>query len=291
MTAAEIVCTDVRHAFADRRALDGVDLRAAGGIVTVLGANGAGKSTLLRCLATLIRPDGGAVVVDGLDPRHEAERIEIRRRLGYLPQRVGFSAGATVFDVLDYFGVLKELRDDRGRRHQVFDALERVGLRDRASDDVETLSGGMQRRLAVAQALLGSPSLLILDEPSAGLDPDERLRLRAITAERRAATTVVVSTHLTDEAALGDVVVVLHEGRIRFTGTPDELQRSATGHTWVQQQLPPPNVRASWRLTDGRHRCLGSPPTGASLVAPTIEDGYLLLVRAPAAQGQARPWM
>lgn len=279
MTAAEVVCTDVRHAFAERSALAGVDLRARGGIVTVLGANGAGKSTLLRCLATLIRPDHGAVGVDGLDPRHEAERIEIRRRLGYLPQQVGFSAGATVFDVLDYFGVLKGLRDDRRRRHQVVDALERVGLRDRLSDDVAALSGGMRRRLAMAQALLGSPALLILDEPSAGLDPDERLRLREITAERRASSTIVVSTHLTDEAAVGDTVIVLDEGRVRFAGTPQGLERVAAGHTWIQDGLPPPSVRASWRLADGRHRCLGTPPAGAPVVAPTIEDGYLLLVR------------
>lgn len=281
MNASEVVCTGVHHRFADRHALAGVDLRARGGIVTVLGANGAGKSTLLRCLATLIRPDRGAVDVDGLDPRHEAERIEIRRRMGYLPQRVGFSRGATVFDVVDYFGVLKEIRDDRRRRHQVFDALDRVGLADRAADDVAALSGGMQRRLGVAQTLLGSPSLLILDEPSAGLDPDERLRLREITAERRASATIVVSTHLTDEAALGDAVIVLHEGRVRFTGTPQALERVAAGHTWVQAELPPPDVRASWRLADGLHRCLGTPPAGATLVAPTIEDGYLLLVRAP----------
>ncbi|NND73900.1 MAG: ATP-binding cassette domain-containing protein [Ilumatobacter sp.] len=281
MIASDIVCSGVHHAFADRDALTGVELRARGGIVTVLGANGAGKSTLLRCLATLIRPDHGTVDVDGLDPRREAERIEIRRRMGYLPQQVGFSPGATVFDVVDYFGVLKEVRDDRRRRHQVFDALDRVGLADRAADDVAALSGGMQRRLGMAQTLLGTPSLLILDEPSAGLDPDERLRLRAVIAERRSSTTIVVSTHLTDEAALGDAVVVLHDGRVRFTGTPQALADAASGHTWVQTELPPPNVRASWRLADGRHRCLGAPPQGATIVAPTIEDGYLLLVRSP----------
>lgn len=280
MMPTEVSCRGIGHAFGDRAALAGVELRARGGIVVLLGANGAGKSTLLRCLATVLQPQHGTVQLDGLDPRHEAERIEIRRRLGYLPQVVGFSPGASVFDVLDYFGVLKQIDDDRVRRHQVFDVLERVGLVDRARDDAAALSGGMQRRLGVAQTLLGAPSLLVLDEPSAGLDPDERLRLREITAERRSASTIVVSTHLTDEAALGDTVVVLDAGRVLFTGTPTELARLATGHAWIQADLPPPRVRASWRLADGRVRCLGNPPAGATLVEPTIEDGYLVLVRA-----------
>ena len=125
--------------------------------------------------------------------------------------------------------------------------------------------------------------MLVLDEPAAGLDPDERLRLREIVAERRRAATIVVSTHLTEEAAIGDVVMVLAEHRIRFTGTPALLAGLASGRTWVQDDLPPPDVRASWRRADGRHRCLGNPPAGAEIVPPTLEDGYLLVADAPAA--------
>ncbi len=271
---------DVRglvHRFGSRRVLDGVDLVARGGIITLLGANGAGKTTLLRCLATVLAPDAGAIRVDGLDPNNENERIEIRRRLGYLPQQVGFSRSATVFDALDYVGVLKEMHDDRRRRRLVVETLDRVGLRDRLGDDLTTLSGGMQRRLGLAHALLGTPSLLILDEPSAGLDPDERQRFRALIADRRSTATIIVSTHLTDEAALGDTVVVLHAGRIVFVGTPQDLAGRAAGRAWLATSLPPPGVRASWRQADGRHRCLGTPPPGADLVAPTIEDGYLVI--------------
>ena len=201
MTAAQVLAHGVAKRFGARAALEGVDLRVQGGVIAVLGANGSGKTTLLRCLATVMLADSGSVLIDGLDPRREADRIEIRRRLGYLPQDAGLHRSARVFDVVDYLAVLKGHDDDRRRRRQVFSVLERVGLGDRAADAVSELSGGMRRRLGLAQALLGDPQLLVLDEPAAGLDPDERFRLREIIAERRHRTTIVVSTHLTDEAA------------------------------------------------------------------------------------------
>jgi ABC-2 type transport system ATP-binding protein len=277
MTAAFVRADRLTKRYRDHTVLAEVDLLAQGGIVSVLGPNGAGKTTLVRCLATVVAPDGGCVTIDGLDPVSEPERIEIRRRLGYLPQEVGLVEGSTAFDAVDYVAVLKGERDDRRRRRAVFEVLDRVGLRDRAGERVERLSGGMRRRLGLAQALLGSPTLLLLDEPGAGLDPDERLRLREILTERRATTTVVVSTHLTDEAAISDTVLVLDDGAIRFAGAPGRLADLAAGRAWVQPDLPPPDVRASWRLADGRHRCLGSPPPGAEIVPPTLEDGYLLV--------------
>ncbi len=277
MVAALVRACGLVKAYGPRSALDGVDLEAQGGLLAVLGPNGAGKTTLLRCLATIVAADAGALTVDGLDPASERERIEIRRRLGYLPQRVGLADGALAYDVVEYLAVLKGLDDDRRRRSEVFDVLELVGLRHRARDRVDSLSGGMQRRLGLAQALLGAPTLLVLDEPGAGLDPDERLRLRDLLTDRRVSTTIVVSTHMTDEAAICDRVVVLRDGAVRFSGTPASLMRLAEGHAWVQHEPPPPGVRASWRQADGRHRCLGSPPVGAELVASTLEDGYLLV--------------
>jgi ABC-2 type transport system ATP-binding protein len=277
MSAAHVHLGAVTKRFGDREVLLGVDALVQGGVTALLGANGAGKTTLLRCLATIMRPDGGQIAVDGLDPGREQERIEIRRRLGYQPQDVGFNRSATLFDALDYSAVLKEYTDDRQRRHMVFSTLERVGLRDRLADHVTSLSGGMKQRLGLAQAILGRPSLLVLDEPAAGLDPDERQRVREIIAERRDRATVLVSTHLTDDAAEADTVLVLHGGRIAFADSPARLAAVADERTWVQDDLPPPDVRASWRQADGRHRCLGQPHADAELVPPRLEDGYLLV--------------
>jgi ABC-2 type transport system ATP-binding protein len=276
MSPANVLGFDLQKRFGALDALRGVDLALEGGLVTVLGPNGSGKTTLLRCLATVSTVDSGSILIDGLDPRHESDRIEIRRRLGYLPQAPGMARSARVFDVLDYIAVLKRHDDERARRHLVYDALDQVGLAGRAGDRVADLSGGMVQRLGLAQAILATPTLLLLDEPAAGLDPDERFRLREIVSQRRQRATVIVSTHLTDEAAVGDTVLVLLDGRLRFVGSPARLAETAHGRAWIQS-APPVGVRASWQLADGRHRCLGEPPAGAELVAPTLEDGYLLL--------------
>ena len=209
------------------------------------------------------------------------ERVEVRRRLGYLPQDVGFSGSATIFDTLDHVAVLKDHREERRRRHLVFAALEQVRLADRAADRVSSLSGGMRRRLGLARAIVGSPTLLILDEPAAGLDPDERQRVRALLAERRHDRTTIVSTHLTDEATESDVILVLHGGHIVFADSPARLAGVAAGRVWSQPHAPGPDARASWRRPDGSYRCLGMPPPGTDTEAPTVEDGYLLLTSTP----------
>lgn len=265
-------------AFGDRRALQGIDLSIEGGVTVVLGPNGAGKSTLLRCLATVLAPCEGSLLLDGMNPQFEADRIEIRRRLGYLPQHHGLRGADRVFDTMDLLAVMKEAGDERQRRAMVFDALERVGLADRASDPLDELSGGMRQRIGVAQALLTAPRLLVLDEPAAGLDPDERRRLREVISERRQRSTVVVSTHLTDEATHADTVVVMNDGTVRFVGTPAALAERARGRTWIQPAAPTHPVRASLQQADGSHRCLGDAPAGVTLVPPTLEDGYLTVI-------------
>ncbi len=274
---SSVLAFGLEKQFGETKVLAGADLSIQGGLTAVLGPNGAGKSTLLRCLATVLRPDGGSILIDGMDPTFETDRIEIRRRLGYLPQDHGLAGPNRVFDTLDYLAVLKQCGDDRTRRRMIYDALERVGLDDRAATSIDDLSGGMRQRLGVAQALLAAPSLMVLDEPAAGLDPDERFRLREIIAERRERSTVVLSTHLTDEVVHCDTVIVLAAGRVRFVGSPGRLAEVAAGRAW-QQVDRPASARASWLQADGTHRCLGTPPPDAVLVPPTVEDGYLLLV-------------
>lgn len=281
MSAASVRVDRLGHRYGTRQALADVSLAALGGVVTILGPNGAGKTTLLRSLATVQRAGEGAIHVDGLDVAMEPDRTEARRRIGYLPQTPAFAPRATVFDVVDYLAICKEHHHRRDRHREVRRVLDVTELADRAGDRIRTLSGGMIRRLGLAQALLGNPRLLVLDEPAAGLDPDQRLRLRDMLSHLGSTSTVVVSTHMTDEAAaIASQVVVIADGTVRFSGTPAGLTAQADGMVWLADG-PPARALRSWRLPDGRHRCIGSPPPGADVVAPTMEDGYLVLSSEP----------
>jgi ABC-2 type transport system ATP-binding protein len=286
MAPCAVAVDTLARRYGRRTAVDGVSLTAAGGVVALLGPNGAGKTTLLRCLATVLVPSGGSVHVDGLDVARPEQRTEVRRRLGYLPQEVAFAPNARVFDVVDYVGIVKEHRDARRRHADVFRVLDEVGLRDRAGDKVKTLSGGMRQRLGVAQALLGRPGLVVLDEPASGLDPEQRLRLRDRIARLGEQATVVVSTHLTDDVdALAHALYVMDGGRIVYAGTPAGLTATARGRVWSSPREPLPSaaVRLAWRTPDRSFRCVGTPPPDAHLVEPTLADAYLLLV-GPAAR-------
>jgi ABC-2 type transport system ATP-binding protein len=179
---------------------------------------------------------------------------------------------------VDYLSVLKGWRDPRARRREVWLALDRVGLSARAGDRVGTLSGGLRQRLGLAQAIFGTPPLIVLDEPSTGFDPAQRLELRTLLSELARRSTIVVSTHQTDDAAVcSDVVFVLDGGELRFSGTPAQLASLARGRTW-RATTTTGNERAWWRLPNGGYRCIGDPPPGADVDEPTVEDGYLLLV-------------
>jgi ABC-2 type transport system ATP-binding protein len=263
------------------RALDQVDLALQRGITGLLGPNGAGKTTLLSILATVNEPDAGRVSVFGLDPRHASDRVEIRRRLGYLPQELGYHRHFTVAGFLDYVAILKEITDRRQRADEVARVLRAVGLEPYVSKRIRALSGGMRQRLGIAQALLGRPGLLVLDEPTAGLDPEQRLRFRELLSEVPGDPVILLSTHQADDiAAICPTVVVLLQGRVRFAGTPAELAATAGGLVWAADERDA-GAHLSWRGGDGRWRHVGGrPPAGAELVAPTVEDGYLLLSHA-----------
>jgi ABC-2 type transport system ATP-binding protein len=277
----DLTTVDVRSiakSFGRTRALAGVSFEAGAGITGLLGPNGAGKTTLLRIMATVMAPDAGSIRLFGRDPSHTTERIAIRRMLGYMPQEPGFHRGFTAFAFVDYIAILKEMTDRRARHAEVTRVMDLVGLGKQSGKRVRALSGGMRRRLALAQALLGDPSLLVLDEPTAGLDPEQRLRFRELISEIATRQTVILSTHQTEDvAALCSSVIVINAGSVLFEGAPRDLAEIARGRVWAAAERDP-RADLSWRTGDGIHRHIGEAPSGAQLVEPTIEDAYLLLV-------------
>ena len=265
--------------FGPLTAVDHVDLAIGRGIVGLLGPNGAGKTTLLRILATVLAADDGELRVLGLDPSRPRERLEIRRRLGFLPQSPRLYGGFTPMQMIDYVAVLKEHTDRTWRRDEARTVLEALGLGDRMHQRIRTLSGGMQQRVALAAALIGSPELLVLDEPATGLDPEQRIALRSVLATSADRGTVLLSTHNTAEvAALCQHVLVMDRGRICWSGTPGELAAAARDRVWESQDDEPTALR-SWLTGPGTRRHLGTPPAGARVVEPTLDDGYLLVTR------------
>ncbi|MFB6890296.1 ABC transporter ATP-binding protein [Kitasatospora sp. NPDC056327] len=207
----------------NRLAVDGLDLALGTGVHGLLGPNGAGKTTLIRALATVLRPAGGTLELLGQPVDGPGEYRALRRRIGYLPQQFGYYRRFTVREFVEYMAWLKEM-PTADIPAAVQRAVERVGLADRADQRMRTLSGGMVRRAGIAQAIVNDPAVLLLDEPTVGLDPAQRLRLRGLLQELGADACVIVSTHLVEDVAAACTdVVLLAEGRLVFQGTPGQL--------------------------------------------------------------------
>ena len=277
-TGSLISLRGVGRSFGATQALADVDLDLRAGVIGLLGPNGAGKTTLLRLLATALPPSRGKVRVLGRDVEVLAERTEIRRRLGYLPQEVGFPRGFTAFAFVDYIALLKEWADPAARHAEVRRVLDQVGLSDAATKRIRAMSGGQRRRVALAQALLGSPPVLVLDEPTTGVDPEQRVTLRTVLAELARTSIVVLSTHQTEDvAALCERVVVLDRGRVRYDGAVTDLVDRAAGRVWLADQ-PDPAATVSWRTGTGRYRNVAAQARDdVEHVEPSLEDAYLLL--------------
>jgi ABC-type multidrug transport system ATPase subunit len=272
-----------------RRALDDIDLHIESGTVGLLGANGAGKTTLLRVLTGVLRPTSGRVVVAGHDLSTTAGLTAVKRTLGYLPQELSLYPDLTAREFLDYIGVLKGIHDKRERRRQVDERIAEVGLDDRARERLAGFSGGMKRRVGIAQALMGDPSVLIVDEPTTGLDPHERMRFRTLLAGLGRGRTVLLSTHILDDVAQTcPEVAVLASGRLMFHDTTSALVSQAAGCTYVCEGSGPPpgaEVVSAVTTTQGsEYRIVTTtPPAGARPVEPTLEDGYAALLGAAVA--------
>jgi len=214
------------------KALDDVNLSITDGMFGLLGPNGAGKSTLMRILVTLMQPTSGQVLVDGNDI--SSYRKEIRKMVGYLPQDFRFFAKLRSWEFLDYAARLAGMNSKRERGERVDEMLESVGLYEFRNRMANKLSGGMKRRLGIAQALIASPSIIIVDEPTTGLDPEERIRFRNLLSDLgRSDTVIILSTHIVgDISSTCNQMALLNEGTLIYDGTPDHLVEQAQGYVW-----------------------------------------------------------
>jgi len=226
-----VVLTGIHRSFGKNKAVDGVSMELGPGVFGVLGPNGAGKTSLLRILATALPPSSGEIRLLDRDPRRPAARREIRRRLGYLPQNLGYYPSFTVVEFIEYFALLKEMPSSAVPK-AVAVAVERVDLGAKAKAKLRTLSGGMLRRVGIAQAIVNDPELLLLDVATAGLDPEQRVQFRALLRSLGATATVIVSTHLVEDVgAACSEVALMSGGKVVFRGTPDDLTARGAGHS------------------------------------------------------------
>ncbi len=270
-------------------ALQGVDLSVGPGMFGLLGPNGAGKTTLMRILATLLRPTKGTARVGGYRVDDRRGKWAIREFLGYLPQDLVLYGDLSAAEFLDFVAALKHVGGPKERRQEVQRVLELAGLTAAAKQRLRTFSGGMRRRAGIAQALLGSPSLLIVDEPTAGLDPEERVRFRNLLVELARDRLILLSTHIVEDVAQTCTqLAVLQRGRLLFKGAVSELIGQAQGRVWAidapgYEPGPGAILVASTRTALGmQYRVLADeqPHPDASPAVAGIEDGYLWLMRA-----------
>ena len=219
------------------QALEKVNLEIENGVFGLLGPNGAGKTTLMRILVTLLKPSEGTVKYGNLDISRD--RRAIRSMLGYLPQQFSTFSKLKTWEFLEYIAYLSGLRNGRIRKKAVEEMLETVGLYEARDRQANRLSGGMKRRLGIAQALIGKPQILIVDEPTTGLDPEERLRFRNLLAEiGHNDTIIILSTHIVgDISSSCDRMAMLNKGKLVYNGSPERLIEQARGHVWRIQAL------------------------------------------------------
>ena len=271
-----------------KQALKGLslDLRSPS-LVGLLGPNGAGKSTLMKLLVAALLPTTGSILVDG-QPLPRVER-QLKARLGYLPQDFGLFDELTVEQFLDYMAALKGLRGSRAVIRQV---IRSVNLEEKARAKIRTLSGGQRQRVGIAQARLGDPELLILDEPTVGLDPEERIHLRNLFSQTAQDRLVLLSTHIIEDIqSVCGQLVVINRGQVLFSGTPEALIQTATGHVgifWEKDAAQEDGLHITARVNTGQGvRCRAVAdvlPPFAQPADPTLEDAYLYLISQEAVQ-------
>ena len=283
----EIQITSLKKTYGNKTALDGITFSVGNGMFGLIGRNGAGKTTLMRILATLSRPSGGQVTFDGI-PLEDTKKI--RSFIGYLPQEFSLYQDMSILEIMRYLAALSDI-PEKTCRERIPRLLQQVNLWDDRTKKAGKLSGGMKRRLGIAQALLDDPQVLIVDEPTAGLDPEERLRFYTLLDEFSGSRTVVVSSHImSDIEAVCENVAVLDAGRLLFAGTVEELAKKAEGKVFelAIQKREQDAVKRNYhilssqsRASDVRIRVLADQiPAGCPVsCVPTAWDGYMELLR------------
>lgn len=282
----EIVIDNLSKKYGKKEAIKNLSLTIPSGMYGLLGRNGAGKTSLMRILATLSVPTSGDVWLNGVSIK---ETMKIREMVGYLPQDFSMYRSMTVFGAMDYLGLLSNI-PDRIRKERIDHLLEKVNLEDNVKTKVKALSGGMKRRLGIAQALLHNPQILIVDEPTAGLDPEERIRFRNLLSDFADDRIVLLSTHIaSDIESTCNGVAVLNNGRLIFHGNTEKLIQQADGKVYIIKTPKKIDNRIKEKyiclnVSNSRagvqYRVLSDtlPEEKAELQSPTLEDGYMYLL-------------
>lgn len=266
------------------QALKNLHLEISTGMFGLLGPNGAGKSTLMRTISTLQEADSGSILFDGLDVLKE--KHEIRKILGYLPQDFGLDPKAKAEELLDYFAVLKGISDHKQRKETVRNLLIQTNLYEHRKKNLGTFSGGMRQRFGIAQALLGDPKLLIVDEPTAGLDPSERVRFHNLLSEIGENIIIILSTHIVDDVSeLCTKMAIIDKGTVLFNGEPSKAIDYMQGKVWkkVINKSELNMIKEQYRLltsklftgkTEVRIYAEHDPDNGFVSAEPNLEDVY-----------------
>ena len=280
----KLVFENISKLYGSFSALSNIEVSLDNGVYGLLGPNGAGKTTLMRIMTDLLKPSTGRVLLDGMDISVLGERF--RRRLGYLPQDFGFYPNYTAEQFLIYIARLKGLGKAEAK-NQTAELLEMVGLAEKRGQKMKALSGGQRQRVGIAQALLGNPDILVLDEPTAGLDPEERIRFRGIISGLSRQKTVLLSTHIvSDLEAIANEIILLKKGHVIDVEKPQELLRKIEGKVWsltvpVEKEIefavkyPCSNIMHEGTLSIMRIVSDEKPYDTAVPVAPNMEDLYV----------------
>jgi len=278
---------NLSKAYKGVQALKDFTLKLTPGILGLLGPNGAGKSTLMRMLATITKPTGGTILWNGRDVVKDPDAL--RSVLGYLPQDFGVYPNLTAQEFLEYMAAIKGVSGKKARQ-KISELLDLVNLRDAARRPLGGYSGGMRQRVGIAQALLNDPQLLIVDEPTVGLDPEERVRFRNLLSDLAGERIIILSTHIvSDVEATATDIAIIHKGQLKARALPEQLLKQMEGSVWewmvASQELPALKqqflVSGTMRRMDGvevRAVSETQPCPDARPVAPNLEDVYLAMV-------------